>query len=138
MKTSDSKPEATQRSVNCPRWLQKKMLKNLARAAKSKVNPVRAKKAAEALATANQEDCRREAAPKAPRTEEARHIDAERRGGGMHRLDAARLTQVAAPPASQHTTLPVSKPSQKCSSVAPPPPGKPDIPSEARAPVLAT
>jgi len=36
-------------TVNAPRWLQKRMLKNLQAAACNKVNPVRAKKALQIL-----------------------------------------------------------------------------------------
>ena len=96
MGTSTKKQENAQRAVDSPRWLQKKMRKNLARAAQSKVNRVRAKKAAQALATTNQKDSRQKTVPKAPRTEEVPNIDAQRRGGGTQRPDAARLTQVAA------------------------------------------
>ena len=43
-------------TVNAPRWLQKRMLKNLQAAARSRINPARAKRASQLLNTIDKED----------------------------------------------------------------------------------
>ena len=62
-KTTEISIAQSKFTVDCPRWLQRRMLKNLQAAARSRINPARAKRASQILDAVDKEDTRVDSLP---------------------------------------------------------------------------